>query len=203
VWIVEGSTDGRSPRELGSFHLDIDRAGWTLSLTAIPTIERRWLWSSIAGFTTAACGHTPDGRPATSVDAIVDGWPVRLLVPSEELVAPAAGGRPASRPGGTPSTPATGPRPPSGRRQRRPGRPAAAWRWSTLAACVIVAFVAVTVTGIPRAAGQPGPVSPPATDPPVATSTPATPAPAAPGGPGPQRAVPTDGPLRSGPAPRP
>jgi len=30
-------------------------------------------------------GKTPDGRPATALDVIVNGWPVRILVASQEL----------------------------------------------------------------------------------------------------------------------
>lgn len=71
----------------GAFALYVDRSGLTLHLMAVPDVERRWLWSSVEGFRTTAAGETREGRLRTSVDLTVDGRPLRLLVPAEQLPA--------------------------------------------------------------------------------------------------------------------
>ncbi|HLI74925.1 MAG TPA: hypothetical protein VKU86_13685, partial [Acidimicrobiales bacterium] len=77
----------------GVFELFVDRDGLTLHLMAVPAIERKWLWSSVEGFKTTSAGEPHDGRLSgprdrrerTSLDLKVDGQPLRLLVPTDQL----------------------------------------------------------------------------------------------------------------------
>ncbi|HLI72262.1 MAG TPA: hypothetical protein VKU86_00185 [Acidimicrobiales bacterium] len=77
----------------GVFELFVDRDGLTLHLMAVPAIERKWLWSSVEGFKTTPAGEPQqgrlsvpgDGRERTSLDLKVDGQPLRLLVPTDQL----------------------------------------------------------------------------------------------------------------------
>jgi hypothetical protein len=85
VWVVEGGS-GNSGEMLGTFDLRVERSGWTLTDVEDPTIERLWTWETIAGIQVARnAGKTPDGRSATSLDVIVNGWPVCLLIPTDDL----------------------------------------------------------------------------------------------------------------------
>ncbi len=77
----------------GVFELFVDSDGLTLHLMAVPAIERKWLWSSVEGFKTTPAGEPQggrlsvpgDGRERTSLDLKVDGQPLRLLVPTDQL----------------------------------------------------------------------------------------------------------------------
>ncbi|MGD0381353.1 MAG: hypothetical protein ABSC30_15375 [Acidimicrobiales bacterium] len=85
VWVVEGG----SSYALGSyaaFDLRVDPNGWTLIDTTGTSVERLWSWDTIGGLEVVrGVGKTPDGRPATALDVIVNGWPVRVLIPTQDL----------------------------------------------------------------------------------------------------------------------
>ncbi len=85
VWVVEGGF-GDASRNLAPFDLNVDPTGWTLTDVDEPTVERQWSWPVIGGLEVVrGAGRTPDGRPATALDVIVNGWPVRILLPSQDL----------------------------------------------------------------------------------------------------------------------
>ena len=85
VWVVEGGP-GDKGESLGAFDLRVERGGLTLTDPEEPTDQRLWPWETIGGIeVTRGAGTTPDGRPATSLDVIVNGWPVHLVVPTDEL----------------------------------------------------------------------------------------------------------------------
>jgi hypothetical protein len=85
VWVVEGGLGDPSP-SVAAFDLRVEPTGWTLTDVDEPTIERLWSWAAIGGLEIVrGAGQTPDGRAATALDVIVNGWPVRILVPSQEL----------------------------------------------------------------------------------------------------------------------
>jgi hypothetical protein len=85
VWVVEGG----SSYALGSyapFDLRVDPNGWTLIDATGTSVERLWSWDTIGGLEVVrGVGKTPDGRPATALDVIVNGWPVRVLIPTQDL----------------------------------------------------------------------------------------------------------------------
>ncbi len=85
VWVVEG---GSSPAigQFAPFELRVEPAGWTLTDAEEPTVERLWSWDTIGSLEVVrGAGKTPDGRPATALNVIVNGWPVRVLVPAADL----------------------------------------------------------------------------------------------------------------------
>jgi hypothetical protein len=85
VWVVEGGFGTAAP-EFAAFQLRVEPAGWTLTDAEEPTVERLWTWDSIGGLEVVrGAGKTPDGRLATALDVIVNGWPVRVLVPTGDL----------------------------------------------------------------------------------------------------------------------
>ena len=85
VWVVEGGS-GNAGASFAAFDLQVEPTGWTLTDAEEPTVERLWTWQTIGGLEVVrGAGKTPDGRPATALDVIVNGWPVRLLVPTEDL----------------------------------------------------------------------------------------------------------------------
>ncbi len=87
VWVVEGRA-GDPGGSLAAFGLQVEPAGWTLIDAEEPTVERVWPWEAIGGLEVVrGAGRTPDGRPATLLELIVNGWPVRVVVPTEELPA--------------------------------------------------------------------------------------------------------------------
>jgi len=88
VSIVEGGPNAPEDAAVGSFELRVERSGWRLFDPLVPGIETRWSWDDISGLIATTGGHTADGEPATSLDVIVNGWPVRLVVPDDQLPDP-------------------------------------------------------------------------------------------------------------------
>ena len=85
VWVVEGGS-GPATGQFAAFELRVEPAGWTLIDAEEPTVERLWSWDTIGGLEVVrGAGKTPDGRPATALNVIVNGWPVRVLVPAADL----------------------------------------------------------------------------------------------------------------------
>ena len=85
VWVVEGEP-GNAGASFSAFDLRVEPAGWTLTDVEEPTVDRLWPWEVIGGLEVVRnVGRTPDGRPATLLELIVNGWPVRLQVPTEDL----------------------------------------------------------------------------------------------------------------------
>jgi hypothetical protein len=83
VWAAEGDClDGPT---VGPYELRVERGGWILTDVATPTVQRRWPWSTIGQLIASPGGTTPDGSDATWWDVVVNGWPVRLLIPTEQL----------------------------------------------------------------------------------------------------------------------
>ena len=91
VTIVDAATGEAQPGASG-LDLRVERGGVTVSTAgngqAAADIHR-WPWSSIGDLVTRPGVATPDGRPATALDVIVNGWPVHFVVPATELPAPA------------------------------------------------------------------------------------------------------------------
>jgi len=86
VWVVEGAFGNGGAGSLAPFDVNVDATGWTLHYAEEPMAERAWPWSVIGGLTVVrGAGHTPDGRPATALDVIVNGWPVRIIVPTQDM----------------------------------------------------------------------------------------------------------------------
>jgi hypothetical protein len=85
VWVVEGDW-GSPDATFAEFGLRVESDGWTLTDTEQSIVERQWSWDNIGGLEVVrGAGRTPDGRSATALDVVVNGWPVRLLVPTEEM----------------------------------------------------------------------------------------------------------------------
>ena len=85
VWVVEGEP-GNAGASFAPFDLRVEPPGWTLTDAEEPTVERLWPWEAMGGLEVVRnVGRTPDGRPATLLELIVNGWPVRVLVPTEDL----------------------------------------------------------------------------------------------------------------------
>ena len=85
VWVVEGGW-GNGSASFSAFDLRVEPTGWTLVDAEEPSVERQWSWQAMGGLEVVrGAGKTPDGRPATALDVIVNGWPVRVLVPSQDL----------------------------------------------------------------------------------------------------------------------
>ncbi len=85
VWVVEGEA-GPAGASFAGFDLRIEPAGWTLGDAQEPSVERLWPWEAMGGLEVVRnAGRTPDGRPATLLELIVNGWPVRVLVPTHDL----------------------------------------------------------------------------------------------------------------------
>jgi len=87
VWVVDGEPGDKS-EAVGAFDLRVEPGGWTLTDPAVPGVERQWPWDDIGGLTLAGAAETPDGRGGTSLEVIVNGWPVHLVVPTDEFPGP-------------------------------------------------------------------------------------------------------------------
>ncbi|HVA02273.1 MAG TPA: hypothetical protein VMU64_00885 [Acidimicrobiales bacterium] len=85
VWVVESGW-GNAGGSLAAFDLWVEPTGWTLTDAEEPSVERVWPWAVIGGLQVVrGAGKTPDGHPGTALDVIVNGWPVRILVSSQDL----------------------------------------------------------------------------------------------------------------------
>jgi hypothetical protein len=83
--VVE-SGEGHRDAGAAQFDLRVESDGWTLTDPDQSVVERQWSWETIGGLEVVrGIGKTPDGRSATALDVIVNGWPVRLVVPTEDM----------------------------------------------------------------------------------------------------------------------
>ena len=88
VSITEGWTSNRDA-EIGVYGVQIEPGGWTLVDVATPEVGRHWPWDAIGAIESTPGGTTHDGKAAVTLDVVVNGWPVRLVFPAEQLPAPA------------------------------------------------------------------------------------------------------------------
>jgi hypothetical protein len=85
VWVVEGGSSYALGR-FAAFDLRVDPNGWTLIDATGTSVERLWSWDTIGGLEVVrGVGKTPDARAATALDVIVNGWPVRVLIATQDL----------------------------------------------------------------------------------------------------------------------
>ena len=88
VSISEGGASSRDA-ETGVYRVHIEPGGWTLVDVATPEVERRWSWEAIGAIESTPGGTTHDGRAAVTLDVVVNGWPVRMVFPAQQLPASA------------------------------------------------------------------------------------------------------------------